>query len=311
MMDALTLRDIAASIGAAYEGDLTVRRVCTDSRSVAPGDLYVALVGERFDGNQFIAQAAAAGACAAVVSRPGDARLPQLQVTDTRRALGEIARLNRRAFRGPLIAVTGSAGKTTVKNMLAAIFAVDGPVLATEGNFNNEIGVPLTLLRLAPEHRAAVIEMGAARAGDIAYLCQFAEPDVGVITNALAAHIQSFGDIAGVARTKGEIYSSLGPKGVAVINADAGYCSLWRNLAGARRQILFGLSESADVRATDLAPDARGQGFMLHFEGRSAPVRLPLLGRHNVVNALAAAAAALAVGTRLEQIVEGLASVRA
>lgn len=311
MMGAMALRDIAAATGADYQGDILVERICTDSRQLRTGDLYVALVGERFDGNQFAAQAAEAGACAAVLSQRSSAALPQLQVTDTRQALGEISRLNRRAFHGPLVAVTGSAGKTTTKEMMAAIFAVVGPVLATQGNLNNEVGVPLTLLRLAPEHRAAVIEMGAGRPGDIAYLCQFAEPDVGIVTNALAAHIQGFGDVATVARTKGEMFSSLPAHGVAVINADDVRCALWRSMAGERRQMLFGLSATADVRAEEIVPEAAGQSFRLLHAGESVAIRLALLGRHNVVNALAAAAATLAAGATLSQIAEGLANVRA
>jgi UDP-N-acetylmuramoyl-tripeptide--D-alanyl-D-alanine ligase len=238
MMSALSLQAIATELDATYEGPACeIARVSTDSRSIAAGDLYVALRGERFDGHDFIDAAAHAGAAAAVVDTAVVARqaaLPQLGVADTRIALGLIARMNRRRFQGPLVGVTGSAGKTTCKEMLAAIFGQYGATLATRGNLNNEIGVPLTLLNLAPEHRYAVVEMGAARAGDIAYLCRFAEPDVAIVTTALPVHLEGFGDIDTVATTKGEIFAGARTDGVAVVNSDSEYAPRWRQLAGAR-----------------------------------------------------------------------------
>jgi len=308
MMSALPLRAIATELDAVYDGaELSVARVTTDSRHVAAGDLYVALRGERFDGHDFIAEVAAKGALAAVVDKiAADDKLaptlPQLCVTDTRAALGLIARMNRRRFTGPLIGITGSAGKTTTKEMLAAMLAQNGAVLATEGNLNNEIGVPLTLLKIAPKHCYAVIEMGAARAGDIAYLCRFAEPDVAIVTSALPVHLEGFGDVDTVAATKGELFTGLGADGIAIVNADSEYVARWKNMVGARRTVTFGLQAQADVSARAIRRSAAGVQFELVNDGRHIAIELPLLGAHNVRNALAAAAAAISLGVSLEAI---------
>jgi UDP-N-acetylmuramoyl-tripeptide--D-alanyl-D-alanine ligase len=311
MMAALTMRDIAAALQTEYRGpELAVTGVTTDSRQVRAGDLYVALRGERFDGNDFVADVAAKGAAAAVLSRPVSTALPHLTATDTRAALGLIARINRRRFSGPVIGVTGSAGKTTCKEMLAAILAQCGPVLATQGNLNNEIGVPLTLLRLAPEHRYAVIEMGAARAGDIAYLCRFAEPDVGLVTSALPAHLEGFGSVATVAATKGELFEGVRAQGTAVVNNDDVYAELWKRQADGRNVLTFGLSGGAVVTARNIVHHSGGTRFELLAPAGSVAVELQLLGLHNVRNALGAAAAAFAVGAPLTAVGSGLASVR-
>lgn len=314
MMGALSLQAIAAELNAEYAGPaLDVVRVATDSRNLVAGDLYVALRGERFDGHDFIDAAAKAGAVAAIVDAAGAKRglaLPQLGVADTRAALGLIARMNRRRFGGPVVGVTGSAGKTTCKEMLAAIFGQCGATLATRGNLNNEIGVPLTLLNIAPEHRYAVIEMGAARAGDIAYLCRFAEPDVAIVTTALPAHLEGFGDIGTIARTKGEIFDGARANGVAIVNADSEYVELWRQQAGTRRVLTFGLGAAAMVSARAIERVASGVKFDLVHGGRSIAIELPLLGTHNVRNALAAAAAALALEIPLAAIRAGLHSLR-
>lgn len=331
MMGALSLQAIAAELdaGAAAASDVAIARIATDSRRVVPGDLYVALRGERFDGHDFIAAAAAQGAVAAVVDaatidaalpQPGVAlslpligvalSLPLIGVADTRLALGLIARMNRRRFAGPVIGVTGSAGKTTCKEMLAAIFAQQGATLATRGNLNNEIGVPLTLLDIAPEHRYAVVEMGAARAGDIAYLCRFAEPDVAIVTTALPVHLEGFGDIDTVAAGKGEIFSGARAGGVAIVNADSPYAGLWRSLAGTRRVLTFGLGDDADVGARDVRRTGAGVTFTLVHGARASAIELPLLGAHNVRNALAAAAAALALDVPLDAIRAGLRALR-
>jgi UDP-N-acetylmuramoyl-tripeptide--D-alanyl-D-alanine ligase len=313
MMHALSLQAIAAELDSAYAGpSLDIARVATDSRNIAAGDLYVALRGERFDGHAFVAAAAQAGAVAAVVetAAAAESTIPQLGVDDTRVALGLIARMNRRRFSGPVVGVTGSAGKTTCKEMLAAIFAQAGATLATRGNLNNEIGVPLTLLNLAPEHRYAVIEMGAARAGDIAYLCRFAEPDVAIVTTALPVHLEGFGDIDTVATTKGEIFGGARADGVAVINSDSEYAARWRQLAGARRVVTFGLNADAQVSARAIQRSIAGVNFELVYAGQSTPIELPLLGAHNVRNALAAAAAALALDIPLVAISKGLRSLQ-
>jgi UDP-N-acetylmuramoyl-tripeptide--D-alanyl-D-alanine ligase len=311
MMTALSLCAVAAELDASYDGaDLQVERVATDSRQIVPGDLYIALRGERFDGHDFIADAAAKGAVAAVVDAQSSATLPQICVADTRAALGLAARINRRAFAGPVIGITGSAGKTTCKEMLAAILAQNGAVLATAGNLNNEIGVPLTLLKIAPQHRFAVIEMGAARAGDIEYLCRFAEPDVGIVTAAMPVHLEGFGDVDTVASAKGELFAGLRADGVAIINADSEYTARWKNLAGARRVVTFGLHADAMVGARAIYRTSEGLQFELVYEDRQIAIDLPLLGVHNVRNALAAAAAALVLGISLETIRVALINLR-
>ncbi len=318
MMSAIPLRAIAAELRCQYEGvDANIARINTDSRTIERGDLYVALRGERFDGHDFLDDAAQRGASAAVVNgaavvNTSCARaLPQLCVDDTRAAFGLIARMNRRQFGGPLIAITGSAGKTTTKEMLAAILAQCGPTLATQGNLNNEIGVPLTLLRIAPEHRYAIIEMGAARRGDIAYLCRFAEPDIAVLTSALPAHLEGFGDIDTVAQTKGEIFAGLRAQGTGVINIDSEYEHLWRALADERRLLTFGLKNDAMVTARNIQRTTDGTRFELQGPAGNASIELHLLGLHNVRNALAAAAAAIAAGAPLAAIKAGLQHVRA
>jgi len=311
MMSAFSLRALASELGAKYAGpDLPVAGIATDSRRVVGGDLYVALQGERFDGHEFIAEVAANGAVAAIVSSPVQCELPQLAVIDTREALGLVARVNRRRFDGPLIGVTGSAGKTTCKEMMAAILGECGATLATQGNLNNEVGVPLTLLRLAPEHRFAVIEMGAARAGDIAYLCRFAEPDIAVVTSAMPAHLEGFGSLDTIAETKGELFSGLRAGGTAVVNHDDSYAPLWHRLAGKHAVLSFGLSAGALFTARSIAPFAEGVRFELVTPAGDIPVELHLLGQHNVRNALAAAAAASAAGASLEDIRRGLGLVR-
>ncbi len=307
-MQALRLADIAqylqAPLSAGGEA-VQVLDVCTDTRTLSAQALFVALVGPRFDGHEFIAAARGAGAAAVLVEREGDWPLPYIVVPDTRLALGRIARLVRERSRARVIGVTGSNGKTTVKEMSASILAQVGPTLATQGNLNNEIGVPLTLFRLEPEHAYAVIEMGASAIGDIDYLATIAQPDVGVVTNAGPAHLEGFGSLEGVARGKGEMFAALAPGAAAVVNADDQYAPLWRELAGNRRVLDFGLSKLAAVRA--IAPSS--DGFTLRTPQGEARVRLPLPGRHNVLNALAAAAAATALDVPLEHIVAGLEAV--
>lgn len=293
-------------------GDANFERVVIDSRAVRPGDLFVALRGENHDGHAFVAQARAAGAVGAVVAEWVDVELPQLCVPDTLDALQLMGAAARTQFRQPVVAVTGSNGKTTTKQMLAAMFAARGPVLATLGNLNNHIGVPLTLLRLRPEHRTAVIELGANHPGEIALLTRLARPDVGVITQAGDAHLEGFGSREGVARAKGELFAAL-DGGVAVINADDAYAGLWRQLAARASMLSFGLNHQADVRAEHLEPeplaDAVGTRFVLRTPTGSAPVHLPMPGRHNVMNALAAAACGIALGMDADVIAAGLGRV--
>lgn len=309
------LSDVARRIGASLLGaDAQFSRVVTDTRQLRRGDLFVALQGERFDGHDYVLQAAGLGAAAALVSRPVQGALSQLLAGDTLAALQAYARSWRADFEMPLIGVTGSSGKTTTKQMLAAVCAARGPVLATEGNLNNHIGVPLTLLRLRAAQRSAVIEMGANHLGEIALLASLARPDIGIVTQAGDAHLEGFGSREGVARGKGELFSGLGGRGVAVINRDDAYFDLWRELAGGSTVLSFGLSQRADVRAENIhglpehAPSATV--FTLLTPQGSARVELPLPGRHNVANALAAAAGGLALGLDVAEIAAGLGRVR-
>ncbi len=251
-------------------------------------------------------------ACGLVVDTPNRTlSLPQWVVPDTTEALGQIALVNRERFAGPAIAITGSSGKTTVKEMTAAILSRCGPTLATRGNLNNHIGVPLTLLGLAPEHRYAVIEMGASAAGEIASYCRWARPDVALVNNIGAAHLAGFGSLEGTARAKGEIYRGLGEGGVAVVNLDEPFAGGWLDALGETVRISYGVAaERADVRARDIRMDEDGCcHFVLDLKGETVAVSLPLPGRHNVHNALAAAACALAVGAPMARIGEGLAQV--
>jgi len=314
MIGEFSVAELVAALDAQYDGpDFSSAAVSTDTRALTAGALYVALVGERFDGHNFMQAAAERGAIAAVVSRrTDDCALPQLVVEDTLIALGRIARINRRRFEGVLIGITGSAGKTTSKEMVAAILAAEGaPVLATRGNLNNEIGVPLTLLSIAPEHHFAVVEMGAGQPGDIAYLCRFAEPDIGLVTEALPAHLERMGSVEAVAETKGGLFTGLKGEGTAIVNADSEFALSWRRQAGTRDVVTFGFAADADVSARDLRSDANGQQFTLVCAQGEADVTLPLLGRHNVRNALGAAATALAAGASLSAVRRGLALVEA
>lgn len=310
-MSALSLRVIADVTGGQLIGDdCQVRSICTDTRAITRDSAYLALRGARFDGHDFVAEAQEKGALAAVVSREVSAVLPQVLVADGQRALGQIAALNRQAFSGPVIALTGSCGKTSCKEMLASILGQSFHVLATRGNLNNEIGVPLTLLEIAPEHDCAVIEMGAAKPGDIAYLCDFAQPDIALITNAAPAHLEGLGSLEAVASTKGGIYRALKSSGVAIINGDDSFADSWRASTAAKTVLTTSCrSESADFYAGDIAVNTNGTTFLLHCPQGEAEIQLPLLGSAMVANALLAAAAADAAGASLKDIVAGLAAV--
>ena len=290
--------------------DADVQRVVTDSRAAQAGDLYVALRGERFDGHDFVGGAAGKGAVGAIVVRRLNAPAAQLLVDDPLQALQAVSVAWRRRFEVPVVAITGSNGKTTTKQLLAAVCAARGPVLATRGNLNNHIGVPLSLLELRDSHRTAVIEMGANRAGEIALLTSLAQPQIGVVTQAGDAHLEGFGSREGVARAKGELFAGLDADGIAVINVDDDYADLWRGMARGR-QIGFGLNATADVGASDIVATATGTRFELRVPGSTASAELPLPGRHNVMNALAAAACAAALGMDAPQIASGLARVQA
>lgn len=285
--------------------DVEFTAVGTDSRQLPPEALFVALAGPNFDGHAFVAAARERGASAALVNRPIADPLPQLQVADTRLALGRLAaHWRQHGFGGPLIALTGSNGKTTLKEMIAAILRQRGSVLATEGNLNNDLGAPLTLLKLTDEYACAVIELGANHPGEIAYLTALAQPDVAIVNNAGPCHLEGFGDMAGVARAKGEIFQGLRPQGVAIINRDDPYADYWAGLNAGRSIIDFGLQHPAAVSGRIVDPTTHR--FVLQVAGEHIEICLPLPGQHNVLNALAAAAATRAVGATLEQIQHGL-----
>lgn len=316
----ILLSEIAECVQGQLIGeDAVIASVSIDTRAIKPGQLYVAIKGDNFDGNEFVDQAEQAGAVAAIVHEGVSTPLPHISVHDTRLALAELAgawryRLSSNGNENlSVVGITGSNGKTTVKEMLAAILSVAGPVLFTQGNLNNDIGVPLTLLRLNEQHRYAVIEMGANHPGEIAYTSQYAQADVVILNNAGAAHIEGFGSLDGVAEAKGEIIRTLKPDGIAVLNRDDNYFDYWKELAGAKQTLSFGLNEQADIRAEAIRTEIHNKAFATTFKlitaHGSVDVSLKLAGRHNVVNALAATAASLALGLNLQQIRQGLESV--
>lgn len=283
-----------------------------DSRQVRPGDLFIALKGERVDGHDFIARAREAGAAAALVSELRDDPLPQLQVADVRAAFARIAGHWRAQCAPKLVAITGSNGKTTLKEMVSAILREVGSVTATAGNLNNDLGVPLTLCRLNRDDDYAVVEMGANHPGEIAALVEMAAPDVAVINNVAPAHLEGFGSEQGVAEAKGEILAGLPPHGTGIINADMPYVRLWRALLGERRTISFALQEStADIHAEYVQLAGATGNFMIDLEGVKHYVELPLPGMHNIANALAAIAVCRALDVPVEAMVRGLAAMKA
>lgn len=309
MLEAMRLSDLLKPLNAALNGsDASFDSVSIDARAVRPGALFVALPGSRVDGHDFLAQARANGATAALVERAVDDPLPQLVVHDGAYALGQLGALNRAAFTGPLVAITGSSGKTTVKEMLAAVLAECGPVLATRGNLNNELGVPLTLLELAPEHQYAVVEMGAAALGDIAYSMRLAKPSVSVLTNAGVAHIGRFGSEQAIAEAKGEIFAGLDSQGQGVINLDSPWFENWYQTLGQRKKHVFSTQNpTAELRAENIRLDDSGCAqFTLIAPAGQVDIQLQLAGRHNVANALAAAGAALALNVPLDAVGRGL-----
>jgi len=305
-----TLAAVAHEVeGRLVGADQSFGVVTTDTRALSAGSLFVAIPGDRFDGNDFVAEARAKGAAGALVSRLAASPLAQIEVRDSRRALGAMARAWRAAFSIPVVAVTGSSGKTTVKELIAAILGVSRSVCVTQGNLNNDIGVPLTLMRLTAEHDAAVIELGANHAGEIDYLAGLAQPTVGVITNAAAAHLEGFGSLRGVCVAKGELLDHLPRAGTAVLNADDQFRADWVARSRCEFTVTFGFATNADCRVIG-EPQymATGSEFRMRLpDGDEADVWLPLLGRQNVANACAAAAAAQAVGTNTDDIVAGLA----
>jgi UDP-N-acetylmuramoyl-tripeptide--D-alanyl-D-alanine ligase len=288
-----------SDVAAAYHG------VCIDSRCIKPKQCFIAITGETFDGHNFVEEAYKAGASLAVVSKPGDYPLPVIEVVDTADALGKIATSHRKQFSLPVLALTGSCGKTTVKEMLASI--LPPPSFATKGNLNNHLGVPLSLLSLRPEHRYGVFELGANHIGEIARTVAWVKPEVALITNVAPAHLDGFGSIEGVAKAKNEIFSGLNSEGIALINIDDS------NIVVNARKVLcrtlsFSLENpSADIFAKDIGINDKGTfEFTLHVCGDETQIQLKVPGRHNIANAVAASAAAKALDIPLLDITRGL-----
>jgi UDP-N-acetylmuramoyl-tripeptide--D-alanyl-D-alanine ligase len=317
-----TRYELASAAGGRFVGPppAEVHGITTDTRQLGPGACFVALAGDRFDGHDFLAQAKAAGAACAVVNEArlgalptGEGALPLLAVRDTLQALGLVARYHRRRFAIPVVGVTGSNGKTTTREMIGLVLRTRGPALKTEGNLNNEIGVPLTLLGLAPEHQRAVIEMGMNHPGEVVRLAAMAEPQVGVVTMAGAAHVEHFGgEVDGVADAKAELYFALPRGGIAVANADDPRM-LKRAQESGRALITFatGRGHRGDVVVLEvLEHGPAGLRFTLGLGQKELEVSLPLVGLHNASNAAAAAAAAMALGYGDREIAQGLSQVQ-
>ncbi|MCU6668106.1 UDP-N-acetylmuramoyl-tripeptide--D-alanyl-D-alanine ligase [Enterobacteriaceae bacterium H4N4] len=293
-------------------GELTIDAVTSDTRKITPGCLFVALKGERFDAHDFAEQAKAAGAGALLVSRKLDIDLPQAVVKDTRLAFGELAAWVRQQVPTRIVALTGSSGKTSVKEMTAAILSQCGNTLYTAGNLNNDIGVPMTLLRLTPEHEFAVIELGANHQGEIAWTVDLTRPEAALVNNLAAAHLEGFGSLEGVAKAKGEIYTGLPLNGIAIMNADNNDWLNWKSVIGDRKTWRFSPNAAnSDFTATNIHVTSHGTEFTLQTPTGDIDVLLSLPGRHNIANALAASALAMAVGAPLSAIKTGLANLTA
>lgn len=292
--------------------DCVVKGFSTDTRTLQPGNLYIALKGERYDGHQFLQAASEKGAAAAIISVSKQAdlqylKIPLIVVPDPLVALQQLAGFHRRQFNIPVIGVTGSTGKTTTKDMIASVLAQSMPVLKTEGNFNNEIGLPLTILKLEEAHRAAVVEMAMRGLGQIRDLCQVAQPTIGVITNISLTHYEVLGSQENIARAKGELLESLPSEGTAIVNGDDPWCKKVSGLC--RGKVLYyGFGEHNHVRATCINSDDHGVSFRVHLTGygQEQEMFFPVPGEHNVLNALAAVTVGYALGMDLKQMAKGL-----
>ncbi|MDR2508133.1 MAG: UDP-N-acetylmuramoyl-tripeptide--D-alanyl-D-alanine ligase [Candidatus Accumulibacter sp.] len=314
----MSLQEAAGVVnGALFGKDISFSSISTDSRTAGKGQLFVALRGESFDGHEFVNTARTRGAVAALVSLGSVIReiegkdFPLIVVKDTRFALGQLAAYWRGKFTLPVIAVTGSNGKTTTKEMIASILRViyDGDVLATEGNLNNEIGLPLTLLGLNERHRAVVVEMGMSRPGEILALAEIAQPTVAIVTNAQRAHLEGMESLEAVAAEKGSVYSGMRKSGVAVINADDQYHELWLEQSAGRRIVRFSFEQAVEVVGFHAAR-APGNTLGIRSGNERIEVKLMTPGKHNAYNALAAAAATLAAGADLSVVRDGLMAFR-
>lgn len=311
----MTLAQIANLLGLTTPvSNVECHGMSIDSRTIQPGNLFIAITGARFDGHDFLQEAKNKGAVAAIVSHPAaNIDLPQLQVKDTTTALGVLGAAWRHHFNIPVVAITGSNGKTTLKNMIASIMTAacnDQPeqVLATQGTLNNHWGVPLTLARLKQEHRYAAIEMGMNHFGEIEYLSKLTRPQVAVITNASAAHLEGVGNIAGVARAKGEIFSGMAKDGIAVLNRDDTFYNYWRDIVGDRQFLTFGFNPDADFHTDE---ELKDNHLVIHTPTGDITLTFTLPGKHNLLNALAAAAATSAIGINADAIRRGLEKTKA
>lgn len=307
----MTLTQAAMHLGVpAPLADTEFNGISIDTRTILPGNLFIAIPGEKADGHDFIEEAYKKGAAAAMVSRATACEIPQILVDDTVLAMGHLSAAWRNTFNLPIIAITGSNGKTTLKNMMAAVLvsACKGDadaVLATQGTLNNHLGLPLTLARLNNHHRYGAIEMGMNHFGEIAYLTQLTRPQIAIITNAAASHLEGLGNVAGVAEAKAEIFQGLTPNGTAILNRDDAHYPFWREKVGGHAYLTFGFHPDADI-SVSVHPAEEYQLMTLHTPQGDCEIKLPLLGKHNIINALAATAAALAVGIDLAAIKEGL-----
>ncbi|NND80843.1 MAG: UDP-N-acetylmuramoyl-tripeptide--D-alanyl-D-alanine ligase [Gammaproteobacteria bacterium] len=299
------LAQVARAVNGELRGvDVPLRGVATDTRADCDGRLFVALRGDNFDAHDFVVQAQHKGAAAAMLERGIDIQIPTVRVADTRQALMDLAAWWRAQFVIPVVGVTGSVGKTSVKEMLGRIFAEVGNGLVTHGNLNNEIGVPLTLLRLVEGDQYAIVEMGMNHAGEISRLSNITKPTIALINNAAAAHLEDLGTVEAVARAKGEIFEGLSDDGVAVINADDKFASMWRDLAGDRCIITFGLQQADITGSYELMPQSVRLDVVA--KGKRLQVEMPVIGEHNVRNALAAIAVASAANIPPKLIRRGL-----
>jgi UDP-N-acetylmuramoyl-tripeptide--D-alanyl-D-alanine ligase len=292
--------------GRLHGADVEVSGVATDSRTPMPGALFVALKGENFDAHEFVAAAQAAGAVAALVTRPVEIDLPQVVVADTLLALGDLASAVRAQRHARVVGITGSNGKTTVKTLLASILALHGRTHVNAGNFNNEIGLPISLLALPEEAEYAVLEMGAGKPGDIAYLAAIARPEVGLVNNIAAAHLERMGSLEGIAETKGALYAALPSHGTAVINAEDAFASTFAAMSRAQHTLRYGLAHTDPDVAGEILRLGATTRFALRIGDERGDIELSLPGRHNVMNALAAAALAHALGVPFATIKRGL-----
>lgn len=307
------LTTLAHVLNAQLIGENTdISAVSTDTRKLDQGSLFVALVGARFDAHDFYDVAQQSGASALVVSRKVSASIPQLLVADTRIALGQLGAWVKQQSQVKTVAITGSCGKTTVKEMLASILSRKGNTLATSGNFNNDIGVPLTLLRLTPEYDFAVIELGANHIGEIAYTTALTQPDVAMVTNLAAAHLEGFGSMEGVAKAKGEIFQGLQPGSVALINQDSNGQSLWQDVLADKKCRYISTSGTETLSVNNLYANEDGcWSFDLEVDSKQGHIRLPVPGEHNISNALMAATAALSFAEiSMDDVVAGLAEMK-